>query len=187
MGSVHGEDTEGSGGRGAVAGHLLAAVAGHHDTAAVHVILPVANLAGGQSVAAHGEGFAPHGQRVGVETVGALLVVGVEHGWGVQGAESHNHAVVVADDIGAPLVDAVDDTAAALSGIVGEGEVGGTAGLHLALDEAEDAGRVDVHGAGQDGVVVLAVVDGQVAGSDGVLILGIAAGEQEQQGREQQA
>lgn len=91
-----------------------------------------------------GERTASHGYAVGIEAVGALTVVGVEHGWAVEVAEANDDAVVKADDDGHPVVYGGPFDVALLSLVVVAVEEGGTA-LFLLLDGAEGAGCHRVH------------------------------------------
>ena len=158
--SVDVEDSEGAGGASAVADELVALVAFDDDAAAVHVVFAMAGGAGGNACGGHLEGFAAHGDGIGVEAVGAFAVVSVE-GEVVPRGVADYEAFVHAESDGAALVFAVKDRFGGLPLVASELEVlDATLVLQGDGDEHADRGG---HGRGECGVLMLCVVEHQVA------------------------
>ena len=172
--SVDVEDSEGAGGASTVADEFVAFVAFDDDAAAVHVVFAMAGGAGGNACGGHLEGFAAHGDGIGVEAVGAFAVVSVE-GEVVPRGVADNEAFVHAESDGAALVDGVEDGFGGLPLVAGELEVL-CASLVLQGDGDEHA-AIGGHGRGERGVLVHSVVEHQIAATRTVLVLGFATRE----------
>ena len=147
------------------------------ESVVVEVIFSLVSLAGGDAAVVDAEGSASHGNVVGVEAVGAFSVEGVEGGWQSDGAISHDDAFVVAEYNRSFGVKSIEERTAAVSGAVGEVEVRSPT-LQAFCDGAEDAWCVGVHGAGECGVLVRAVVEDEEALADGVFAGSIPTGTQ---------
>lgn len=133
----------------------------------------MAFLVGGERTAAHWYG-------IGIKAVGALTVVGVEHGRAVEVAEAHDDAVVKSYDDGHPVVygGPLDITLLAL--VVVTVEVC-CSSLRLLLDGTESARCHRVHGRSECSIVVELVVDEHITWTTAVFIGDVGAAQKEAQ------
>ena len=159
---IHGEHAERPCGVGTIAGELLSVFPRRDEAVVVEVVLSVAHLAGGQSVAADAEWTALDGYGSRVEAVGAFPVVCIEDGWLVQCAIPHDNAIVIAQYQCAACIDGIGQLAAAHPGIVGEVKIGSSFSRCL-CHGAEDAGYGRIHGTGQGDILMDAVVEHEIA------------------------
>ena len=170
MRSIHYQHAERSGGGGAVSSESLAVFAIGDESVVVHVIFAMAFGARGDAVGGYGKRSAPHGNGIGVETVGAFPVIGVEGGGDVESAIAHDDAVVVSEDECASCIDGVLYRTAFHPCVVGEVVIGGTA-AHRHRHLTENAGCGRIHRTGQGGIVMHRVVEDEIASLRGILIL----------------
>lgn len=106
--------------------HLLAPIAGSDNAAIVEVIGSVAVGAGRNTGTVHLERIAAQWQRVGVEAVGALAVVGVERLRGGEAISHNDRAVQTKDELSGLLpllVLGIEDNLTAVALIVGKHEI----------------------------------------------------------------
>ena len=97
----------------------------------------------------------------------------------VQIAKAYDDALVVAQYECAARIERVEGDTAVLSDIVGEKELVGAI-LQTFGDGAEHAWGIDVHCAGQCGVLVHVVVNDDKAGSYCIFVLRVVAGREQQ-------
>ena len=173
--SIHHQHTEGAGGGGAVSCESLAVFAIGDEPVVVHIIFAMAFGAGGDAVGGHGEWRASHRYGIRVEAVGTFPVICVEGGGDVEGAITHDDAVVVTEDECAPRIHGILYRTAAHPRVVDEVVIGGSAAhRHRHLTEDARCGRV--HRTGQGGVVMYRIVVDEIASLHGVFVLGVPAG-----------
>ena len=130
----------------AVSRQLLAGVASHHVAARIEVVLPVAGGACGHARLRRAYLMAAHGYGLGVEAVGALHVVGVEHGRVVHVAVAEHYGVVEPYEHGGALV-LHGEYHVVADAVGGDEVVVRRAALGHAAHRAERAGRA--HGGEQ--------------------------------------
>lgn len=136
--------------------------------------------AGGMAFLVGGERTASHGYAVGIEAVGALTVVGIEHGRAVEVAEAHDDAVIKAYYDGHPVVYGGPFDVALLSLVVVAVEECRSS-LRLLLDGTEGTGCHRVHGRSEYSIVVELVVDEHIARTAAVFIGDVGAAQKEAQ------
>ena len=127
-----------------------------------------------------GEWTAAHWYGIGIKAVGALAVVGIEHGWAVEIAEAYDDAVVQSHDDGHPVVNGGPLDIALLSLVVVAIEECCPA-LLFSLNGAEGARCHRVHRRGECGIVVELVVDEHIAWTATVFIGDVGAAQKEAQ------
>lgn len=138
------------------------------------------NTTGGVTFLIGGEWTASHGYAVGIKAVGALTVVGIEHGRAVEVAEAHDDAVIKAYDDGHPVVYGGPLDVALLSLVVVTVEVC-CSSLRLLLYGTEGTGCHRVHGRSECSIVVELVVDEHITWTTAVFIGDVGATQKEAQ------
>ena len=93
----------------AVSIHFLARVAFGKNTTIVHVILALTGITRGDTRRVYMQRIASDGYLIGVETVGAFAVEGIEYERIGEVAISHNQAIIHPQNHGAPLVYCIED------------------------------------------------------------------------------
>lgn len=125
-----------------------------------------------------GERTASHGYAIGIEAVGALTVVGIEHGRAVEVAEAHDDAVIKAYDDGHSVIHGGPLDVALLALVVVTVEVCRPS-LRLLLDGTEGTGCHRVHGRSECSIVVELVVDEHITWTTAVFIGDVGAAQKE--------